>query len=293
MRYNLIALLSIVCLLASCSAEGGKDMFDVPHDGYTLFEADFEAVDFDGQQSDFVWDKDLAIGVFGSEGGENEKYTLKKAFDGKAAGEFYGRVVYGDVMAYYPYEESYGLYGQGLTYSLAPAQNYTAESTLLDHFNRYAGYAYAFNDNDSRLNFRYASGLLSVEVGFADPLTVTSIELLSTDSSLAGVGRIESDMSVVLGASGSKKITVDFGDGLQSVADGKFTKYPVVMPAGEYDDVTLVLKVNGQDDIVCVLDPFSIERISAGDYKVTEIVVTTGALGDFEIEGGLEFEPQN
>lgn len=293
MRYNIIAMLSAVCLLGSCSAEGGKDIFDVERNGYTLFETDFEAVDMDGQNSDFVWNKDIAIGVFGSEGGANEKYTLKKAFDGKAAGEFYGRVVYGDIMAYYPYEESYSLYGQAMTYTLATSQNYTQETTLLEQFTRYAGYAYAFNDNDNRLNFRYASGLLTVEVGFADPITVESVELVSTNSSLSGVGKIESDMSVVLGASGSKKITADFGEGILSTIDGKLTKYPVVMPAGQYDDVTLVLKVKGQDDIECLLETFRIERVSAGDYKVTELVVSTGALGDFEIEGGLEFEPQN
>ena len=77
MRYNIIAMLSAVCLLTSCSVEGGKDIFDVERSGYTLFETDFEAVDMDGQKSDFVWNKDLAIGVFGSEGGKNEKYTLK------------------------------------------------------------------------------------------------------------------------------------------------------------------------------------------------------------------------
>ena len=44
MRYNLLAILSITCLLASCSADGDKDMFDVARTGYTLFEADFEAV---------------------------------------------------------------------------------------------------------------------------------------------------------------------------------------------------------------------------------------------------------
>ena len=45
-------------------------------------------------------------------------------------------------------------------------------------------------------------------------------------------------------------------------------------------------------EIVCELDPFTIERISSGDYKVTELVVKVGALGGFEVEGGLEFEPE-
>ena len=111
MRYNLLAILSVTCHLASCSADGEKDMFDVPHTGYTLFEADFEAVQMGIDQFEGLWDKNLAIGVFGSESGVNEKYTLKNAYDGKAAGEFYGPVVKGErVMAYYPYSEGYALY---------------------------------------------------------------------------------------------------------------------------------------------------------------------------------------
>lgn len=292
MRYNIIATLSALCLLTSCSVEGGKDIFDVERSGYTLFETDFEAVDMDGQQSDFVWDKDFAIGVFGSEGGENEKYTLKKAFDGKAAGEFYGPVVSGDIMAYYPYEAGYGLYGQGLTYTLAPSQTYVPGSTLLEHFCTYAGYAYAFGDGSDRLNFRYASGLLAVEVRFASPVAVTSIELVSGSSCLSGTGMVGPDMSVSLGAGGSRTITADFGEGILSDVDGTFAKYPVVMPVGQYEDITLVLKVKGQDDISCVLESFAVNRISAGNYAMTELVLSTGALGDFEIVGGLEFEPQ-
>ena len=45
MRNFTLAIISAVCLLASCSVEGGKDIFDVPYTGYTLFEADFENVD--------------------------------------------------------------------------------------------------------------------------------------------------------------------------------------------------------------------------------------------------------
>ena len=33
-----------------------------------------------------------------------------------------------------------------------------------------------------------------------------------------------------------------------------------------------------------------VERVSAKDYEITEIVVNVGALGGFEVEGDLEFE---
>ena len=291
MRYTLIAILSGLCFLTSCTVDGGKDIFDVPQAGYTLFEADFEDIDIAGDKLNALWDKDLAIGVFGSKSGENEKYTLKNAFDGKAAGEFYGALVEGgQIMAYYPYSENFSLYDGTLTYSLASIQAYDSSRSLLEQFCVYAGYAYAFNHSDNKFSFGYVSGLLSIEVGFEVPVVVTAIELISENKSLAGVGKVMPDMTVVIGAGGVKKIVMECAEGVISKSEGVFVKYPIVLPAGTYEGVTLVIRAEGVDDIACRLDPFEIEPVTAGAYKVTEFVVGTGALGGFEIVGGLEFE---
>ena len=291
MRYNLLAILSITCLLASCSADGDKDMFDVAQTGYTLFEADFEAVDMDGDNFEGVWDKDIAIGVFGSEAGENVKYTLKNAYDGKAAGEFYGPVVKGDrIMAYYPYSEGYALYDGGMSYTLSSTQVYVSENTLLEHFCANAGYAFAFNNSDNKLKFGYASGLFLIKIGFKNPIKVTAIELVSENNNIAGVAKLNPDMSVAFGAGAVKTVCIDFGQGIWSQENGVLAQYPVVLAAGYYEDVKLVIKAEGYDDLICQLDPFEIERISVGDYKLTEVVVSINGLGGFEIEGGLDFE---
>ena len=291
MRYNLFAILSITCLLASCSADGDKDMFDVDRTGYTLFEADFEAVDMDGDNFEGVWDKDLAIGVFGSEAGENVKYTLKNAYDGKASGEFYGPVVKGEqIMAYYPYSEGYALYDGGMSYTLSSTQVYVSENTLLEHFCANAGYAFAFNNSDNKLKFGYASGLFLIKIGFKNPIKVTAIELVSENNNIAGVAKLNPDMSVAFGAGAVKTVCIDFGQGIWSQENGVLAQYPVVLAAGYYEDVKLVIKAEGYDDLICQLDPFEIERISVGDYKLTEVVVSVGGLGGFEIEGGLDFE---
>ena len=291
MRYNLLAILSITCLLASCSADGDKDMFDVAQTGYTLFEADFEAVDMDGDNFEGVWDKDIAIGVFGSEAGENVKYTLKNAYDGKAAGEFYGPVVKGEqIMAYYPYSEGYALYDGGMSYTLSSTQVYVSENTLLEHFCANAGYAFAFNNSDNKLKFGYASGLFLIKIGFKNPIKVTAIELVSENNNIAGVAKLNPDMSVAFGAGAVKTVCIDFGQGIWSQENGVLAQYPVVLAAGYYEDVKLVIKAEGYDDLICQLDPFEIERISVGDYKLTEVVVSVGGLGGFEIEGGLDFE---
>ena len=291
MRYNLFAILSITCLLASCSADGDKDMFDVDRTGYTLFEADFEAVDMDGDNFEGVWDKDLAIGVFGSEAGENVKYTLKNAYDGKASGEFYGPVVKGEqIMAYYPYSEGYALYDGGMSYTLSSTQVYVSENTLLEHFCANAGCAFAFNNSDNKLKFGYAAGLLSIKFGFNNPIKITGIELVSENSNIAGVAKLNADMSVAFGSGAVKTVGVNFGQGILSKNDDGFAQYPIVLAAGQYESLKLIVKAEGYDDIICELDPFVIERISVGDYKLTEVVVSVGGLGGFEIEGGLDFE---
>lgn len=294
MRYITLAIISVMCLLASCSVEGGKDIFDVPYTGYTLFEADFENVDMLGEQSDFLLNIQDGIGVFGSGQGVNEKYTLKKAFDGKAAGEFYGPVVSGEkIMAYYPYTEGMNLYDGTLPYTISPAQSYSQNVSVLDHFLAYSEYAYAFAQNDNKLRFGYMSGLLVFEVAFVEPVTVTSIELISEGANIAGMGKVNPDKTVSMGESGSKHLTVDFGEGIISNVDGKSSIYPVVLPAGNHENIKLVLNTVEMGEILCVLAPFAIERISAGDYRVTELVVKVGALGGFEVEGDLEFESES
>ena len=291
MRYNLLAILSITCLLASCSADGDKDMFDGHRTGYTLFVADFEAVDMDGDNFEGVWDKDLALGVFGSEAGENVKYTLKNAYDGKAAGEFYGPVVKGEqIMAYYPYSEGYALYDGGMSYTLSSTQVYVSENTLLEHFCANAGYAFALNNSDNKLKFGYAAGLLSIQIRFNNPIKITAVQLVSENSNIAGVAKLNADMSVAFGSGAVKTVGVNFGQGILSKNDDGFARYPVMLAAGQYESIKLIVKAEGYDDIICELDPFEIERISVGDYRLTEVVVSVGGLGGFEIEGGLDFE---
>ena len=291
MRYTLIAILSGLCFLTSCTVDGGKDIFDVPQTGYTLFEADFEDIDIAGDKLNALWDKDLAIGVFGSKSGENEKYTLKNAYDGKAAGEFYGPVVKGEqIMAYYPYSEGYALYDGGMSYTLSSTQVYVSENTLLEHFCANAGYAFALNNSDNKLKFGYAAGLLSIKFGFNNPIKITGIELVSENSNIAGVAKLNADMSVAFGSGAVKTVGVNFGQGILSKNDDGFARYPVMLAAGQYESIKLIVKAEGYDDIICELDPFEIERISVGDYKLTEVVVSLGGLGGFEIEGGLDFE---
>ena len=290
MRYTLIAILSGLCFLTSCTADEGTDIFDIPQTGYTMFEADFEDVCIEGYQP-ALWDREKGIGVIGSKSRTNEKYVLKNAFDGKPAGEFYGALVEGDrIMAYCPYSEDFDPDG-GMTYTLDPDQSYVQGTTVLEQFYKYAGgYMYAFSSSDNKLRFSYASGVLAVRIGYPEVFRVTGLELVSEDAGIAGTGMVESDMTVSFGDGKSTKVVLQCEDAIDSKAeDGALTIFPIVLPSGKYEGVKLVIETADRDDVIYDLDSFEIRPVTAGDYTVTEVVIA-GGLGGFEIERGLEFE---
>ena len=290
MRYTLIAILSGLCFLTSCTVDEGTDIFDIPQTGYTLFEADFEDVCIEGYQP-ALWDREKGIGVIGSKSRTNEKYVLKNAFDGKPAGEFYGALVEGDrIMAYCPYSKDFDPDG-GMTYTLDPDQSYVQGTTVLEQFYKYAGgYMYAFSSSDNRLRFSYASGVLAVRIGYPEVFRVTGLKLVSEDAGIAGTGMVESDMTVSFGDGKLTRVVLQCEDAIDSKAeDGALTIFPIVLPSGKYEGVKLVIETADRDDVIYDLDSFEIRPVTAGDYTVTEVVIA-GGLGGFEIERGLEFE---
>lgn len=291
MKKTIITFVSAVCLILSCSPQDRADIFDVPQEGYTLFETDFEDLTIAGATAEMIWEK--SIGVYGSSMGSNERYILKKAFVGKAVGEYYGPEVSGEnISAYYPYSEDYALFDGKMMYSLSNLQTFDGSATPLEQFGRYAGYAYAFRQDGNRLRFGYASGVMAVEVHLSNAETVRFISLVS-DSPLAGTGMVDSSMTVTLSASTAKSIVLDCGEGVVSKVDDVHTQFPIVMPAGTYSDVSLVLNLADGTEIVSEIGTVEIERVTASGQQVKEVVISTGGLGGFEIEGDLEFEPQS
>ncbi len=293
MKILRITIIMMSALLAcACSSEQKEDIFDVPQTGYTFFEADFESVTLDGNDAEQLWTKGTGIGVYGSVEGTNEKYSLKKAFDGKSSGEFYGAKVSGDpVMAYYPYSDDFSLFEGKLMYSLSPLQKFDGTKGLYDQFMEYAGYSYAFSSNGGRLSFGYVSGLLSVEVRLSNLETIMSVELISK-SPLAGTGAVDTDLSVSLSESGSRTIFLDCGEGIPSKKGDEYVKFPIVMPAGTYEGIALALHLKDKPEIVSNLELFEVERMEADAYHVKEVIISNG-LDGFDVEGDLEFEPES
>ena len=54
MRYTLVTIISAFILLASCTPQESKDIFDIPQEGYTLFETDFEDLTIAGTTAEMI-----------------------------------------------------------------------------------------------------------------------------------------------------------------------------------------------------------------------------------------------
>ena len=284
-----ITIMMMSAILAfSCAREQKNDMFDIPQDGYTFFEADFQSVDFDAE-AEQLWQKGIDVGVFGTAEGVNERYTLKKACDGKAVGEFYGPKVSGDqIVAYYPYSPDFTLFEGKPRYELAPVQEFDVAGSLYEHFCKYSTVTYAFADG-SKLSFGHASGVLLVEVHVTGAGAVRSLTLASVEP-LAGMGAVERDMSVALSTSGSKTLCLDCGEGYDPKDGQGYRMFPLVMSAGSYSGVTLTVVFTSGDSVKVKLDDVEVKPLKVSGQDIRTVTVSNG-LGGFEVEGGLTFEP--
>ena len=274
-------------LAFSCAPEQKNDMFDVPQDGYTFFETDFQSVDFEGEADQF-WQKGIDVGVFGSAEGLNERYTLKKAYDGRALGEFYGPKVSGEVVAYYPYSPDFTLFEGKPRYELAPVQKYGDEGDLYEQFCRYSTVIYAFAET-GKLSFSHASGILMVEVRMDGAGTVKSLTLEASEP-ISGMGGVNEDMSVSLSSSSSKTLCLDCEPGLEPKDGSSFRQFPLVMPAGSYSGVTLTVAFTSGDSVKVKLDDVEVKPLKVSGQDIRTVTVSNG-LGGFEVEDGLTFEP--
>ena len=102
-KLHFIFILTMAAVIAGCTVYKDKEYEPIDDNGCTIVEADIESL-LIGDDSR-VWPDGAAIGVYGSELGENEMYTIKDAGVGLNSASFYGPVVKGNVSAYYPYSD--------------------------------------------------------------------------------------------------------------------------------------------------------------------------------------------
>ena len=76
-KLHYMLILTVAAVISGCTEQNEIDFEPTDNSGYTILEANIESLLFDSQER--LWPEDAYIGVYGSEVGENERYSIKEA----------------------------------------------------------------------------------------------------------------------------------------------------------------------------------------------------------------------
>lgn len=280
-------ILIVAAVISGCTEKKEMDFEPVDNSGYTILEADIESLLFDSRER--LWPEDACIGVYGSEMGENECYSIKKAGVGLKSATFYGPLVKGDVAAYYPYSPSYIGNADGMPVTLESEQVYDPEADAVAHFQAYTPRAYGYMQ-EGKINFVYPNGILHVSVETYETLVVKSITVSSASSTLAGLGVFGNDGALAMTETSQKAVILDCGEGVPSRNGDDFTDFYLALVPGIYEDLEISIELDGEGPFGRILPPIEVKRVSAADFAITSVSITAAGGPDDFIDTPVEFE---
>lgn len=286
-KFYIIYILIMMVAFTGCTQKQDMDFDPVDNSGYTILEADIESLILDGE--DRLWPEDSYIGVYGSEMGDNERYVMKNASAGTKTATFYGPVVKGDVAAYYPYNPSYIGNADGMPMKLDAVQAYTSGYDAVQQFLAYTPRAYGYM-HDGKVNFVYPNGVLHITVETYETLLVKKIKINSPSSPLAGLGIFKSNGAFEMTETSQSEVVLDCGEGVLSKIGESYTDFYLVLVPGLYEDLEISIEIDGEAPFGRVLPPIEVQRVSAADFAIASVSVTTSGGPEDFIDTPLEFE---
>ena len=286
-KLHYMLILTMAAVISGCTEQKEMDFEPINNSGYTILEANIESLLFDSQER--MWPEDACIGVYGSEMGENERYSIKEAGVGLKSATFYGPLVKGDVAAYYPYSPSYIGNADGMPVTLESEQVYDPEADAVAHFQAYTPRAYGYMQ-EGKINFVYPNGILHVSVETYETLVVNSITVSSASSALAGLGVFGNDGALAMTETSQKAVILDCGEGVPSRNGDDFTDFYLALVPGIYEDLEISIELDGESPFGRILPPIEVKRVSAADFAITSVSITAAGGPDDFIDTPVEFE---
>ncbi len=283
------SILTILASVTGCTEviTVEKEFEPVDNTGYTLIEADLETLLIENE--DRLWPEDAYIGVYGSEQGENERYTIKDAGAGLKSATFYGPLVKGNIAAYYPYDPTYIGNADGMPVVLESEQEFFEDNSMLTQFLTYTPRAYGYMQN-GKIGFVYPNGVLHITIETIETLNINSITISSASSKIAGLGIVRDGGVTELTDTATDTVTLSCGEGVLSRNGDGFTDFYMVLVPGTYEDLEISLGIVGEKSFVRSLPPMEIKRVSADEFVVASVAIKpTGGPADF-IDTPVEFE---
>jgi hypothetical protein len=288
MKQELIVLSLIVAtVFSACTEKKNMEFPPVDESGYTLITADIESLLF--MEGKTVWPEDAAIGVYGTEKGNNEYYTIKEAGAGYSSASFYGPLVKGQITAYYPYNSSYVGSAEAMPVYIKDMQVFDPEVDIVANYLAYTPNAYGYMYDD-KIKFVYPNGVLSLSFEGDEPVYITDITVLSDSQSISGHAILNADGTLEMTSNSSNSVLLDCGEGASSIVSGKPTEFNLVLAPGTYSDLRLSIGFKGNDKkFLCNVPEVTIKRITAEGFVVTSMKITTSVPDGF-VEENVEFD---
>lgn len=285
-----ILTLMVIAAVTGCNTEVitvEKEFDPVDNSGYTLLTADLETLLIENEAR--VWPEDAYIGVYGSEQGDNEYYTIKDQSSGLASAVFYGPVVKGKIAAYYPYDPSYIGSAEEMPVVLATNQEYNKDYDALTQFQKYTPKAFGYMQ-DGKLGFVYPNGVLRLNVKTYEILNIKGITLSSASHKLSGLGIVRNDGTTEMTESASQKVSLTFSEGVLSKNGEEYSDFYFVVAPGVYEDLEISLELGEDAPFVRKMPAVEVKRVSAEDFAITSVTIKTSeGPADFT-ETLVEFE---
>lgn len=286
-KLDYMLILTMAAVISGCTEQKEMDFEPINNSGYTILEANIESLLFDSQER--MWPEDAYIGVYGSEMGENERYSIKEAGVGLKSATFYGPLVKGNVAAYYPYSPSYIGNADGMPVTLESEQTYNPEADAVAHFQAYTPRAYGYMQ-DGKINFVYPNGILHVSMETYETLVVKSITISSASSALAGLGIFGKDGALLMTETSQKAVVLDCGEGVLSRNGDDFTDFYMTLVPGTYEDLEISIELDGEAPFGRMLPPIEVKRVCATDFAIASVSITAAGGPDDFIDTPVEFE---
>ncbi len=284
-KYRNIFILIAASVIAGCTETRDMEFDPIDTSVYTLVNADFKTFSDELHQ----WEADEAIGIFGSESGNNERYVIKEAGIGHTQASFYGPMVKGEIAGYWPYDHSYVAKADAMPFSLVNQQAYHEDAAKM--LEDYSEKAFAYMTEGKKMEFYYPNSVLTLAFDFPEAVTVKGLRVESATSGLAGLGTVGSDGKVAAAESASRSVELSFEQLLLSETEEGLTEYSLIMMAGFYEDLKVVLEIVEDDmPIVWNLPKLELKRISVSDFKAETVMLKPSAGPDGFVEKDVVFD---
>ena len=288
MKEKLIVLSFIAAtIFSACTEKKNMEFPSVDESGYTLITADIESLLF--MEGETVWPEAAAIGVYGSEKGNNEYYTIKEAGEGYSSASFYGPLVIGQITAYYPYSSSYVGSAEAMPVYIEDRQAFDPEVDIVANYLAYTPNAFGYMADD-KIKFVYPNGVLSLVFEGEEAVYITDITVISDSQSISGHAVFNADGSLEMTSNSNKSILLECASAMPSLVDGKNTEFNVVLAPGTYSDLKLSIGFSGNDKkFICNVPKITVRSITAEEFTVTSMKINTSVPDGF-VEENVEFD---